>query len=87
MIVKNLYLVKGIKYYPSYQGDSGEETVNLLIPADSSESAKASAENTGAIDEISCVQHLYEVLEGCGCGKNGVWEVTDGFDTETIYKI
>lgn len=29
MIVKNLYLVTGIKYYDSYQGDSGEE--KLLV--------------------------------------------------------
>ena len=87
MIVKNLYLVTGIKYYKSYQGDSGEERVKLLVPAMNKDDAKKSITKTDYIDEISDVRLLYEVIEGCGLSENGVWEATDGIDDEMIYSI
>ena len=87
MIVRNLYLVKGIKYYGAYQGDSAEEIVKLLVPEVSPEAAHDRAEITGLIDEISEVRLLYEVIEGCGLSENGIWEAVEGFDTEQIYKV
>ena len=87
MIVRNLYLVSGIKYYPAYQGDSGEEHVNLLVPAQSDDDAKKKAEETNFIDEISDASLLYTVIEGCGMSDLGVWEAVEGFDTDLIYRI
>jgi hypothetical protein len=87
MIHTKLYLVKGIKYYTAWQGDSGEETVKLLVPAGNEEEAKKTAFDMGKIDELINVRLLYEVVEGCGWGKNGVWEVVDGFDGDIIYSI
>lgn len=87
MIYTKLYLVKGIKYYTAWQGDSGEETVRLLVPVSNEEEAKKTAFDIGKIDELTSVRLLYEVVEGCGWGKNGVWEVVDGFDGDMIYTV
>ena len=87
MIVKNLYLVTGIKYYGAYQGDSGEEHVKLLVPAVDEDAAKKAAYESEYMDELTNVRLLYEITTGCGWGKNGVWEETDGLDDDIIYSI
>ena len=87
MIVKNLYLVTGIKYYRAYQGDSGEEHIKLLVPAVDEDAAKKAAYETKCVDELTNVRLLYEIATGCGWGKNGVWEETDGLDNDIIYSI
>ena len=87
MIVKNLYLVTGIKYYDSYQGDSGEERVKLLVPAVDEDAAKETAYESKCIDELTNVRLLYEIIEGTGWGPSGVWEETEGLDNEIIYSI
>jgi len=87
MIVKNLYLATGIKYYGSYQGDSGEERVKLLVPAVNEDAAKKAACESEYIDELTNVRLLYEITTGCGWGRNGVWEETDGFDDEDIINL
>ena len=87
MIVKNLYLVTGIKYYASYQGDSSEERVKLLVPAVDEDAAKKVTYESKYIDELTNVRLLYEITTGCGWGKSGVWEETDGLDNDIIYSI
>ncbi len=87
MIVKNLYLVTGIKRYTAYQGDSGEEHVKLLIPAVDEDAAKKAAYESKYMDELTNVRLLYEITTGCGWGENGVWEETDGLDDDIIYSI
>lgn len=87
MIVKNLYLVTGIKYYDSYQGDSGEEHIKLLVPAVDEDAAKKAAYETKCIDELTNVRLLYEITTGPGWGKNGVWEETEGLDDEDIISL
>ena len=85
MIVKNLYLVTGIKYYLGYQGDSGEEHVKVLVPAVDKDAAKKAA--YFYMDKLTNVRLLYEITTGCGWGKDGVWEETDGLDDDIIYSI
>ena len=87
MIVKNLYLVTGIKYYDAYQGDSGEEYVKLLVPAVDEDAAKKVAYESKRIDELTNVRLLYEITTGCGWGPSGVWEELDGLDDDIIYSI
>lgn len=87
MIVKNLYLVTGIKYYDSYQGDSNEEHIKLLVPAVDEDAAKKAAYETKCIDELTNVRLLYEITTGCGWGNSGVWEEIDGLDNDVIYSI
>lgn len=81
MIVKNLYLVTGIKYYDAYQGDSGEEHVKLLVPAVDEDTAKKAAYETMNIDEITNVRLLYKITKCDG------YEEIEGLDNETIYLI
>ena len=87
MIVKNLYLVAGIKRYAAYQGDSGEEHIKLLIPAVDEDAAKKAAYESKYVDELTNVRLLYEITTGCGWGPSGVWEETDGLDDDIIYSI
>ena len=59
-----LYLITGIKKYPSYVGDSNEEYVKLLVPGNDVIDAKKNLETLlpGRIDMIKGVKHLYD---GC----------------------
>lgn len=87
MIVKNLYLVTGVKYYNSYQGDSGEEHVKLLVPAVDEEAAKKAAHESKCMDIFTNIRLLYEITTGCGWGSSGAWEEIDGLDDDIIYSI
>jgi len=88
MIVKRIYLAVGIKYYDAYQGDPNEELIKMIIPANSEEEARETVkQHPEAMDELTSVKLIYELTEGCGWGKNGVWEVTEGVDSELIYFV
>ena len=86
MIVKNLYLVTGIKHYDAYQGDSAQEYIKLLVPADDEDTAKKAAYETKMIDELTNVRLLYNV-NFVLFGDNGNWEKTVGLDSDIIYSI
>lgn len=87
MIYTKLYLVKGIKYYPAWQGDSGEEIVKILVPASNEEDATKTAFDTGKMDELTSVCLLYEIIEGCGKDGNDVWRIVSGLDGDMIYTV
>ena len=72
-----LYLVKGIKFYKAWQGDSGEEIVKLLVPANDEKTAKDRAMESGKVDEVAYAKLIYEVVEGCNL-VNGVWDAVSG---------
>lgn len=86
MIKNRLYLVTGIKYYGAYQGDPCEEIVKLLVPADDEEDARKSI-RPNSMDEITSINLLYEVVEGCGYDENGCWSIMNGFDGDAIFNI
>lgn len=87
MIYTKLYLVKGIKYYTAWQGDSGEETVKLLVPAGNEEDAKKTAFDAGVVDKLTRVCLLYEIIEGYGKDENGVWKIVSGLDGDKVYTV
>ena len=62
MVKSGLYLITGIKKYPTYTGDTSEEYVKLLVPGndcvDVKENLKTQFPNR--IDEIKGIKHLYD---------------------------
>ena len=90
MIVDKLYLVTCKKDYPAFTGDSTEEIIKLLVPA---QSKKAAEDNVIArkidlgIDRISDSVLLYETVDGQGRGKDGNWKVIQGFNSEQIIRV
>ena len=80
MIKSKLYLVTGIKYYGAYQGDSAEEIIKYIIPADSMAEAHLIADESLQIDKVTSVKLLYEIVTGMGWDDNKTWREIEGFD-------
>jgi hypothetical protein len=86
MLVKKIYLVRGIKHYPPFTGDTNEEHINVLIPSNSAQTASDTAVKN-YMDEVTETKLLYEVTEGSIYEDRGVWEVIAGIDSKSIYTI
>ena len=86
MITQKLYLVKGIRLYKGYTGDSTEEQVKVLVPASDESAARMSA--TRSMDKIDSVSVLIELSKGLGWDNDGQWNGDAvGFDDTNTYMV
>lgn len=75
-VYSKIYFISGTKNYLPFQGDTCEEVVHVIVPADDEDSAISDVMKNEMIDNILNVQQLYEVLPGvcgdaCGAGVKG----------------
>lgn len=61
--MRTLYLVKGVKKYPAFTGDSCEEVIKMLVPAIDVFNAEQQALNSSFIDEVKYIEELYPVSD------------------------
>lgn len=61
MTKSGLYLIAGIKYYPSYTGDTNEEYIKLLVPGNDAIDAEHNLHTyfPGRLNLIKRVTRLY----------------------------
>jgi len=90
MVVTKLYLVVGIKNYPAYTGDSIEETVKVLVPANDEKSAvdTLKLKHPEWVDEVKSIKELYFIQDGCSFDEyRRRWDLCTGISDNEIFNL
>ena len=76
MTEQSIYLVSGIKNYPSYTGDSNVEYVRFISSGTSFDAAVKNVKDKypDAMDEVKKVIKVYTIAEKCIKDEDGFWD-------------